>query len=112
MDKFELFRKKVYNERYKKSLPIESTLKYGGNFISSKRRDGNSTRLADHAISIIMSGKICIVEDHSVKKQKECNKILFNRVLNRLKNEFPQWSKSIISNRNTFEIYIQPNENN
>lgn len=93
------------------SVPRESTLDNGMHLITDKRRDGNSTRLADHAISIIMSGKVCIIENHKLKKNQEpSDSILFDRVLNRLKTEFPQYEDSILSDSTTKQIYLKLNK--
>lgn len=55
----------------------------------SGRCCGNTTRLADHAIQIIMSGKIChILDHHNMGKAPHANNMLAHKVMLRLYNEF------------------------
>lgn len=75
-----------------KTLPPQkkkiSTLEYAEGTMIYERRRGNTTRLIDAAIQIILSGNICIVQDH--KKQGTSyllNSILAEAIHKRLRNE-------------------------
>jgi hypothetical protein len=73
--------------------PIEprkiSTLEGVENFITTKRCDGNTTRLVDRAIQIIFSGNICVVKDHWMNgEHDESNRFLYDRIMDRLENEY------------------------
>jgi len=52
--------KKVY--KIPKDRECVSSLE--GVYISQNRRMGNTTRIIDNIIQIIMSGKVCKIEDH------------------------------------------------
>jgi hypothetical protein len=56
--------------------------------IREGRRVGNTTRQVDKAIEIIMSRKVCVVRDHfQAGMYDNANKLLYNRILNRLSLE-------------------------
>lgn len=72
------------------STPLKrvTTLEGMGEVITSKRKDGNTTRLIDNAIQILFKGHICVVLDHhEMGKHEGANKDLFNAILRRLDNE-------------------------
>jgi len=85
----------------------QSTLENMSNKITSRRRDGNTTRLVDNAIQILFEGKICIVKDHhEYGTNRLANKHLFTQILRRLEIEH-RWifeNKRININKDKFEI--------
>lgn len=65
-----------------------STLEGMAKSLSPYRQKGNSTKLIDNAIQIILSGHICVVEDHwEMGKNQKANQNLFDRIINRFENE-------------------------
>jgi len=69
------------------SKVFETTLE-NAKGITSKRRDGNTTRLIDNAIQIIFQGKVCICLDHhEYGLNRKANKNLFEGILLRLSVE-------------------------
>jgi len=67
---------------------IISTLDDSALILTSKRRDGNSCRLVDKAIQIILSGDICVVEDHhEMGRNVKANRDLLRKIYQRLENE-------------------------
>lgn len=79
----------------------------------SERRSGNTTRQVDHAINSLFKGDIVIVQDHH--KTGKCNlsnKVLFQKVLNRLNNEhdivIPSDQKYIEINKINLSLYLMP----
>lgn len=70
------------------------------------RRVGNSTRLVNRAIDILMSGNICKVEDHyGWGTDRKANQHLFDRIVRRLQNEHPN-AKFLTLNRDKCEIQL------
>ena len=55
--------------------------------LTTKRRDGNTTRCIDNAIQLLFDGKTCIVIDHHGKERCFDNMYLHKRILNRLDKE-------------------------
>jgi hypothetical protein len=77
------------------------------------RRSGNSTRLVDHCIDMIFSGKVCLIADHYKEGNDiEMNVILFNKVLSRLKFEHKHlaYSNLLCVDRASNVIYIFESE--
>lgn len=69
------------------SLKKVTTLE-GMSEITSKRRDGNSTRLVDNAIQILFNGNICVVLDHyEMGRNRQANRCLFDAILRRLESD-------------------------
>lgn len=85
----------------------ENTLQNMVGKITSRRRDGNTTRLVDNAIQILFSGKICVVLDHHEHgTNRLANKHLFTQILRRLEIEH-RWvfeNKRIKIDKDKFEI--------
>jgi len=55
----------------------------------SVRMCGNTTRLIDHAVQIIMSGKIChVLDHHEMGESVAANNKLASKIMYRLHNEF------------------------
>jgi hypothetical protein len=66
----------------------ETTLENFNGKLTNDRRDGNSTRIIDHAVQIIFNQKICVVQDHWQNgRHDEANKDLFRRILDRCYRE-------------------------
>lgn len=56
--------------------------------LTSKRRDGNTTRIVDNIIQQLFDGKTVLCHDHHEHgKHKMCNSELFERTMKRLSNE-------------------------
>jgi len=95
---------------------FESTLQIAKQ-ITSRRRDGNTTRLADIGIQIIFSGNICVCLDHHENgSNRMANKLLFNKILMRLitEHQLPEHKLRVDRNRYHIEligmehIFVQP----
>ena len=87
----------------------ENTLEKIQDKITSRRRDGNTTRLIDNAIQILFSGKICVVLDHhECGRKRMVNKHLFDRILRRLEIEHRGMleSKRVKIDKNNFEFSL------
>lgn len=69
-----------------------------GVFIRPERRRGNTTRLIDNAVQIIMNGHVCKIIDHhpSLNMQRD----IFSRILRRME----------IEHRHTFDQYLMVNK--
>ena len=55
--------------------------------ITSKRKDGNTTRLIDKAIQLLFQGFIVIINDHHENNTQEHSNYLAERIIKRLNNE-------------------------
>ena len=73
---------------------------------SSKRRDGNTTRIIDNAIQIIFNGDICVCEDNA--DYKGANRNLFKRILKRIYNEVLVEDEDLEIDKVKLEISIKP----
>ena len=77
--------------------------------LTGSRRDGNTTRLVDHAIQILFSGDICVVLDHHEwGMNRMANEHLMNKVLDRLQHEHGHlFARGAVNvNRMKYEIYL------
>ena len=74
--------------------------------LTHKRRDGNTTRIIDNAIQIIFNENICVCKDHYDHIQS--HRIVFNRIINRLKNEKMIDMVLLDINEKDLEISIKP----
>lgn len=76
--------------RFLKNTSLKKVTTLEGTFhkITTKRRDGNTTRLVDNAIQILFSGSICVVLDHhEIGRSYNANRHLFECILKRLRTE-------------------------
>lgn len=79
---------------------VETTLENSVDLIKNEDVCGNTTRLVDHAIQIIFSGKKCIILDHYLNGQfRDANKRLFDLVFERLCREH-----NLMNNIKSFSI--------
>lgn len=72
------------------SIEVTTLQNLPDNAIVDGRRMGNSTRVADHAIQELFSGKKIHVQDHWENgRHDKANKFLFRTIMDRLKMEHP-----------------------
>jgi hypothetical protein len=88
---FEFFKPLHKRERLHESEMVvnhENTLENFKGY-KSERMCGNTTRLIDHAVQIIMSGKIChVLDHHEMGESVTANNKLASKIMYRLHNEF------------------------
>ncbi len=91
---------------------------YDSSLIKIGRRVGNTTRLADRAIQIVLSGKICIVSDHhygvigdSTESRelthRRASEYLFRIIMKRLALEHNMQLGVLVADRQYLEIYLK-----
>jgi len=100
--------KKSRDEKVEVVFPTKvSVLEELSEKMTDIRRDGNTTRLVDGAIQIILRGDICVVMDHpDMGRNKEANQYLFQLILNRLSMEHRQVIRNIIFDKKELEIRL------
>ncbi len=86
-----------------------TTIEGGKVEITTKRRDGNTTRLVDHAIQIMFSGDICVVLDHHEHgRNRDANVYLLKKIVARLRAEHEVLFQidAVRIDRNKLEIFL------
>jgi hypothetical protein len=83
-----------------------TTLEWMIGEMTSIRRDGNTTRLIDNSIQIILTGKICVCIDHN--DDRRSNEYLYKKIMRRLESEHPHHLKDIktVFKNGYFEIWL------
>lgn len=76
---------------------VVSTLEGFEHLVDRPRRSGSSTLLVDNAIQIIFRGDVCLARDSWKGGEVfAANLLLYERILKRLKSEFP--SRVLVKN--------------
>jgi hypothetical protein len=88
-------------------MELETTLDNWTGY-NPERNSGNTTRLIDHAIQILFSGKVCVCLDHFQNGMKrEANLEVFEGVIKRLKAEHSHYLIHV--DKNNLQISIERN---
>lgn len=99
-------------EHKAKLIPTKTTLEPGDHDklgLTSRRRDGNSTRQIDNAVQLLFRGETIRVLDHWEDGQHQnANEFLFRGIMKRLTYEFQlDFKKDIIFDSNRLIISLR-----